>query len=95
MLRTSTRSIGRVELAFLVGQSYPSVVVNEAIVTRAPPTARDAGETYNLFMQDVSARLWWTRRLSTAIGFGWSSEGFHTDVSSRQVALIRSGGRIN
>ena len=83
----ATRSFGRVEVAFLVGQSYPSIIVDEPGIVRSPPTARDTGGTYNLFVQDVSARLWWTRRLSTAVSFGWSTDGSHTDTFPRPASL--------
>lgn len=85
--QASTRSFGRIEVAFLVGQSYPSILVNEPGIIRSPPAARDTGEAYGLLMRDVSARVWWTRRLSTAIGVGWSTEGSHTDVFPRPASL--------
>ena len=63
----------RVELSFLVGASRPSVVVEEPGGLRRPPTIRETDERYRAITQDVMGRIWWTRRMSTVLGFGWSN----------------------
>jgi hypothetical protein len=71
----SSSASQRVELSFLVGVSRPSVVVEEpATVVRTPPTVRGTGDSFAAITQDVTARFWWTRRMSTIVGGGWSTE---------------------
>jgi hypothetical protein len=65
----------RVELSFLIGVSHPSVVVEDpATLVRTPPTLRETDDSFEAITQDVAVRFWWTRRMSTIVGGGWSTE---------------------
>src|SRR3954463_2796472 len=68
------RPTKRLELAFLVGTSSPSVVVDDPGGLRTPPAVRDTGENYLAITQDVIGRIYWTRRMCTIVGVGWSTE---------------------
>jgi len=65
----------RVQLSFLVGVSRPSVVVEQAAtVARLPPTVLNTGDSFGAITQDVTVRFWWTRRMSTIVDGGWSTD---------------------
>jgi opacity protein-like surface antigen len=65
-----------VELSYLLGVSQPSVVVEEpAAAVRTPPSVVEPGDSLAVITQDVTVRFWWTRRMSTIVDGGWSTEG--------------------
>jgi len=72
--QTSASPAQRIELSFLIGGSRPSIVVEEPAGLRPPPTVRENDESYRAITQDVTARIWWTRRMSTSVGGGWSTD---------------------
>lgn len=64
----------RFEMSFLLGSVQPSIVVEEPGGLRTPPTLRETDESYGALTQDVTARMGWTRRMSTMVSGGWSAE---------------------
>lgn len=63
----------RVDITFSMGAARPAVVLDEPGGLRTRPIATETGDSYVALTQDIAARVWWTRRLSTIVGFGWSS----------------------
>ena len=64
----------RFEMSFLLGRVQPSIVVEEPGGLRTRPTLRETDESYGALTQEVTARMWWTRRMSTMVSGGWSVE---------------------
>jgi hypothetical protein len=50
------------------------VLVEDPGGLRTPPTVRDTGENYLTVTQDLTGRVYWTRRMFTVAGVGWSTE---------------------
>jgi len=78
----------RVELSYLLGVSRPSVVVEEpATSVRTPPSVTETGDSFGAITQDVTVRFWWTRRMSTIVAGGWSTEDSRQYSFPRPAAL--------
>jgi hypothetical protein len=73
----------RFEVSYLLGRVQPSVVVDEPGPLRSPVTLRELDDSYGALTQDLTAAIWWTARMSTIVGAGWSAESSRSHTFPR------------